>query len=204
MIIKKVFFLLVMTVSFSFVAQSQGTGTYIIPPGSPATTSTVDSIVAYLNDTNNVTFSLDEDTLGVLMWFSEPYEQFVSNKMKSIGYLCMENNFVKMDTQYDTLFKSIDYETKTISLDSSGNEFWTDPIIVNVIDSTQIKINSLVNVTAKIYKAYDIINPQTTSLTVIGNGIDQFFTVSLESGKTYIIAFIKNGNSIVNIKRIGG
>lgn len=200
--IVKVFFLFAMYISLSNIAYSQG-GTYIIPTGSPATISTVDSILTYMNDTTNTTLSLDQDTLGDLMWFSEPYDQYVSNKLKSTGFICTVNNFVKLNSQYDTALKVIDYETKNTSIDITGSEFWTESISVSVVDSTEIIINSPVNVVAKIYEAYDIINPTVTQKTVIGNGIDQSFSVNFESGKQYIIAFIKNGNTIVYIKRIG-
>lgn len=200
--IQKVLFLIIFTISLSNIAYSQG-GTYIIPSGSPATTSTVDSILTYIADTNNISAPLDTDSLGALMWFSEPYDQYVSNKLKSTGFICTVNNFVKLNSQYDTALKVIDYETKTTSLDSTGSEFWTESISVSVVDSTEIIINSPANVVAKIYEAYDIINPTVTQKTVVGNGIDQSFSVNFESGKRYIIAFIKNGNSIVYITRIG-
>lgn len=202
--IQRLIITLILVLSFSFVAVGKSPGTYIIPPGSQATTSTVDSILTYLADTTNTVFSLNKDSLGELMWYSKPYQQYVStNKLKATTIICTENNFVRIESQYDTSLKKVDYETKTVSLDSTGNELWTETIDVEVVDSTEIIINSPVDVTAEIYKAYDIINPTYTQLAVEGNGTNQNFSVNLDSGATYIIVFIENENSIVSIKRVG-
>lgn len=57
---------------------------------------------------------------------------------------------------------------------------------------------------AKLYEAYDIINPVFEELTVNGSGLNQSYTVNMKNGMTYIIVFIKNENSIVYAKRIEG
>lgn len=201
MIFSKLLLVFILTISLSCVAYGQ-VGTFIIPPGSIATPSFLDSISSYMADKTKPTFSLDKGALGELMWFSEPYDRYVSNKIQSTGYICTENRFIKLESQYDIESKTIDYKTKFTSIDDSGSEFWTDSISVLVVDSTEIIINSQENVIAKIYEAYDIINPSFTQKTIIGDGVNHSYRVSFESGKKYIIVFINDSNIIVCIKRL--
>lgn len=200
--IEKILFLFAMIISLSFVAKSQS-GTYLIPSGSPYTSSSVDSLLTMYQDSTHTDYYINQDTLGSILWFSESYEIISTSKIKSTFFVLTENHYIRLESQFDTLTWSIDYETQSISVDSTGSEFWTETIGVSVVDSTEIVINSTADVTAKIVKVNDYYNPVSTELTVVGNGIDQTFNVNLNSGQTYIISFVDSAGVIVNIKKIG-
>lgn len=92
--------------------------------------------------------------------------------------------------QRDTIGNTIEYSTATTCIDSSGNDFWTESIYISVVDSTEIIINSPVDVKAKLYEANDIINPNFKEMTVTGSGLNQIFTFNIKNSVTYIIIFV--------------
>lgn len=198
---------IVLSISFSYTAFSQSSGTWIIPSGSPSyiTPGYLDSLDLIPPDPMNPPgFTVGQDSIGKLMFWSDIYVENDSTKQTAINYLCGELYWFKLESQRDTINNSIEYQTGTTSLDSTGNEFWTESIYVNVIDSSEIVINSSADVVAKIYEAYEIVNPTYTEFNVNGSGVNENYYVNLSSGVTYIIVFIKNENSIVYAKRIKG
>lgn len=201
--IKNIIITLFLVLLFSSSTFGQGSGTYIIPTVSPYTPTSVESLLTLYQDSTHTNYYINQDTLGTILWFSESYEILSTSKLKSSSFVLTENHYIKLESQFDTLAWTIDYETQSISLDSTGSEFWTETIDVSVVDSTEIVINSTTDVTAKIVKVNDFYNPAITELTVVGNGIDQTFIVNLNSGKSYIISFVDSTGVIVNIKKIG-
>ncbi len=206
---KKVFLTLavVLVVYYSFPALGQSSGIWIIPPGAPShiTPGYLDSLNLVPPDPMNPPGNqVGQDSIGKPMFWSEIYTQKVHTKEKATNYVCGEKYWVKLEAQRDTITNIIEFSTSTTSLDSTGNEFWTEAIYVDVVDSAEIIINSPIDVKAKLYEAYDIINPTFVEFNVTGSGLDQSYTVNMKNGVTYIIIFIKDENSIVYAKRIGG
>ena len=199
--------LIVLSMFYSFPIMGQSSGTWIIPPGAPShiTPGYMDSLNLVPPDPMNPPgFNVGEDSIGKPMFWSEIYVQNDSTKEKATNYICGEKYWVKLVAKRDTITNILEYKTATTSLDSTGSEFWTESIYVSVVDSTEIIINSSIDVKAKLYEAYDIINPTFEELTVTGTGLNQSFAVNMKNDVFYIIVFIKNENSIVYAKRIGG
>lgn len=197
----------VLAMAQAFSALGQSSGTWIIPPGVPSyiTPGYLDSLNIVPPDPNNPPgFNVGQDSIGKPMFWSDIYVQKFLTKEIATIYICGEKYWVKLVAQMDTISNIVEYKTLTTSLDSTGNEFWTESIYVNVVDSSEIIINSTVDVKAKLYEAYDIINPTFQELIVTGSGLNQSYSVNMKNGVPYIIVFIKNENSIVYAKRIGG
>lgn len=200
---------IVIAMSYSFSAFSQPTGAIVYPPelaGKSFSSNFIDSIGVGFTDYANPALFVNQDSLGNIIWYGVGVTGFKydENKIKSIHFICTEDYWLKSEIQFDTLTRTMDYMISTTSADSTGSEFWTESINVEVTDNTEIVINSPVDVTGKMYEAYDFYNPTITQLSVIGNGINQSFQVDLKSNVPYIIAFVDNNDSIVSIKRIGG
>jgi hypothetical protein len=138
------------------------------------------------------------------MFFSRLYVQKNLTKRTTTLYICGEKYWLKLESQVDTISKSTIYQKSTTSLDNTGKEFWTESIDVNVVDSSEIIINSPVDVKARLYEAYDTINPAFEELSVAGSSSNQSYTVNMKHGVTYIIIFVKDGNSVVYAQRIEG
>lgn len=194
--------------SLSFSAIGQQTETWIIPPDAPShiTSGYLDSLnIIPADPANPPGFGISQDSIGKPMWLSETFvKNYSNNKEKATLYICGEKYWVKTEAQRDTITNVIEYKTATTSQDSTGSEFWTEGIDVDVVDNTELIINSPVDVKARLYEAYDVINPTFTELSVTGSGLDQSYTVNMQNGVTYIIVFIENENTLVDAKRIGG
>jgi hypothetical protein len=203
MIIKKVSKFSIILTEFSMLlilnylsAFGQQSGFYIIPTENRGveTASVPDSMQK----------KIDYVRLGKWMWYGDNGTEWpanMPNKVRAKSYACFVNGWVKYESQFDTLTKTMDYTINTPCYNSSGNDFWTQNITVNVVGSNTIIINSPVDVTAKIYEAYEV-KSAIPQFSVVGNGINQSFPVNFESNKSYIVVFINKDNAIVNIKRI--
>lgn len=208
--LNKSIIILLIVLSMSYFSSSvlgQLSGTWIIPPGSPTYVSTgyMDSLNLVPPDPMNPPgYGIGQDSIGKPMFWSDIYTQKFDTKEKATNYLCGEKYWVKAEMQRDTITNIIEYNIPTTSLDSTGNEFWTEPISVSVVDSTEIIINSPIDVKARLHEAYEIINPTFVEFNVIGSKFNQNFAVNMKNGVPYIIVFIKNENYIVYAKRIGG
>lgn len=192
---------------FSTVVLGQSSGTWTIPPGCPSyiTPGYMDSLnLVPLDPMNPPGYGIGQDSIGKPMFWSDIYTQKFDTKEKATNYVCGEKYWVKAEMQRDTITNIIEYNIPTTSFDSTGNEFWTEPISVSVVDTTEIIINSPVDVKARLHEAYDIINPTFEEFNVPGSGLNQNFAVNMKNGVPYIIVFIKNENYIVYAKRIGG
>lgn len=199
--------LIVLAMLYSSSVLGQSSGNWIIPPGVPShiTPGYMDSLNLIPSDpTNPPGYDVGQDSIGKPMLWSDIYVLNIATKEKATNYICGEKYWVKLVAQRDTITNILEYSTATTSIDSTGNDFWTETINVSVVESTEIIINSPVDVKAKLYEAYELINPTFEELTVTGSGLNQSFTVNMKNGVPYIIVFIKNENTIVYAKRIGG
>lgn len=179
-------------------------GEWYIPPTAPShiTPEYMDSISFRPVDVDNPVFEYDTDTLGSLLWTSDIYETYDSTIQNTTFYMCTENYWLKTVARIDTVTDSVYQYTSTRSIDSSGSEFWTENISVSVIDSTSISINSSTVVDAYVYMSGDIFN-EFQHLSIPGDNQSHTYTVTLIGEYDYLIAFVSNGNTIVDIKKIG-
>ncbi len=205
---KNVLVLTLAIVLFSgFSNFGQQSGTYEIPVSMQSIISEaeLDSLLAQSALQPRTDTLVNYDSLGGFIWFGGAGLKWLesnSNKVKTTRYTCLQNGWIKSESQYDTLTKTKDYQTTTACYDISGDDFWTENIEFNVNGLNSITINSPANITVKIYEAYNI-NQLLTELSVTGNSTDQSFQVSLVAGKSYLAVCINDQKDIVSIKRIG-
>lgn len=183
-------------------------GEWYIPPSAPSyiTPGYLDSLVLVpIDPVNPPGHQIGQDSIGKPMWISDILICIDSaNIRNSVNYICAEKYWVKAGLQYNCQTGVIYNDTVITSTDSTGSEFWTEDIMVTIVDSTEIIVNSQVDATAKIYDAYDVVNPAFAEFNIIGNETDQRIQFSTSSGFKYIVVFYEDQNTIVDVKIING
>lgn len=179
-------------------------GEWVYPPDLDSTTILwLDSLVEAADSIPRHDQNVNYDSLGrIILWNGISGPKITGNKDKIIYYKALLYGWLKTEVQYDTLMNIKDYEIHTPVYNLSGDELWSDTIDVDVIDSTEIVINSPVDVTAEIYHLSNGVEPPIDNFSVEGTGNDENYEVELENGKKYIIAFINDEDEIVCVRRI--
>lgn len=154
---------------YYFDAKGQQSGYYVIPPELQGIISTnyLDSLRAKLASQPKTFLHIDYESLGTLLWTGGTGLKCVpdsSNKLRGTIYSCTEYGWIKTEVQFDTSNQTKDYEIHTACYNVSGDVFWTEFIELDVIDISEIIINTPIDVTVEIYTAYSLIRRSHSSL----------------------------------------
>lgn len=119
------------------------------------------------------------------------------NNNEATFYVCFKNNFTKTLYIVDSL--GMDFEFIELSSeDETGNEFWTEKVYLEILDSNIISINAENNLSLEIYERN---NPYIPIIKEEIKYTREIYT-ALDSNKNYIAVFYNINNQIVNIQRI--
>lgn len=112
-------------------------------------------------------------------------------------YVCFKNNITQTIYLVDSLGRDLEFN-ETTSKDETGNEFWSEEVNVEIVDSNSLLL--YVENTLKL-ELYDENNPYKP---IIKEEIKYTKEINTElvSNKYYIAVFYDINKQIVNIKRI--
>ena len=158
--------------------------------------------------TPNSNRNWDSEKLGKIMWmnvlrddgeYMKPLPND-TNKFLFTYFLYHENGCLKIEIQVDTLKKETDYQIKTVCYDEQCDTFWREKIEVEVIDNSEIIINSPIDINVEIHKAFRTDDSKAIKFLVTND--KKSYKVDLKNDIFYVIVFYNSKDEIVNINKI--
>jgi hypothetical protein len=115
-------------------------------------------------------------------------------------FLYHENGCLKIEAQLDTLKKTSEPSIYTVCYDKQCDTFWREKIEVEVIDNSEIIINSPIDVNVEIHKAFRTDDSKAIKFLVTND--KKSYKVDLKNYIFYVIVFYNSKDEIVNINKI--